>query len=293
MANDVSDSIEALGFEHRDEHVPTARMSFLAAFFLGCWYSIILGAAMSAGVKYLHPETPAAHGVLQSFAWAIGSGIAVILASRLSHTRKLAVGLACTFVSAAVWLGLLYLLRDDVDQAVGETLFGHSISLQSYLLGFACLIMLVGVFCAFLGSTSRNDEEVTAPLFAISGGHWLWLWIAAFGWVSTIPIILYYVWLQIATAIFSLIHPSLWFQVGSGLFFGFLGIVAFFKGIEISLRSVSESSAYGGTIVKRTLMFVVGTVLLVCLVSPFLLNLDISRMKEMPESVGAHPWFIL
>jgi hypothetical protein len=40
-------------------------------------------------------------------------------------------------------------------------------------------------------------------------------------------------------------------------------------------------------------MFLVGTVLLASLVSPFLLNMDIDRMKDMPVSLGAHPWWIL
>ena len=107
------------------------------------------------------------------------------------------------------------------------------------------------------------------------------------------PIVAYYFWLQIATALYSVIHPSLWFQVGSGLFFGFIGIAALFKGIEISLRAVFDKSSYGAVIWKRVAMFLVGTALLASLVSPFLLNLDIDRMKDMATSLGTHHWWVL
>ena len=35
-----------------------ANMHWAAALLFGTWYSIILGSAMSAGFKYLHPDTP-------------------------------------------------------------------------------------------------------------------------------------------------------------------------------------------------------------------------------------------
>ncbi len=273
--------------------VPTAHMHPVTGFCFGVWYSIILASAMSAGVKYLHPQTPSAHGVLQSLAWAIGSGVAIAIASRLSRSQKLAVGIGSSLVSASVWIAFLYFLRDNLDQTTGDTIFGQSLSLKTYFLGFALLILVVGFISAFLGANSRNDEELTAHLLLVPSGHWFWLWIAGFAWVSMFPIIAYYFWLQIATALYSVIHPSLWFQVGSGLLLGFIGIAALFKGIEISLRAVSDRSSYGAVIWKRVAMFLVGTALLASLVSPFLLNLDIDRMKDMATSLGAHPWWVL
>jgi hypothetical protein len=41
------------------------------------------------------------------------------------------------------------------------------------------------------------------------------------------------------------------------------------------------------------LIFLAGTLFLASLVSPFLLNLDINRLKDMPASLGAHPWWVL
>jgi hypothetical protein len=265
----------------------------VTGFFFGVWYSIILASAMSAGVKYLHPQTPSAHGVLQSLAWAIGSGVAIAIASRLSRSQKLAVGIGSSLVSASVWIAFLYFLRDNLDQTTGDTIFGQSLSLKSYFIGFALLILVIGFISAFLGANSRNDEELTAHLLLVPSGHWFWLWVAGFAWVSMFPIVAYYFWLQIATALYSVIHPSLWFQVGSGLFFGFIGIAALFKGIEISLSAVSDKSSYGAVIWKRVAMFLVGTALLASLISPFLLNLDIDKMKDMATSLGAHHWWVL
>lgn len=292
MENDLSVDC-AIDDGYIPTQVPTAHMHFASAFFFGAWYSFILASAMSSGVKYLHPETPAAHGILQSIAWAIGSGIAIAVASRLARSHRLLVGIGSSLVSAFIWGVFLYFLREDLDAAVGERIFDHSLSLQTYLIGFAILILAVGLASAFFGATSRNDEELTAHLLLVPSGHWFWLWIAGFAWVSMFPIVAYYFWLQIATALYSVIHPSLWFQVGSGLFFGFIGIVALFKGIEISLRAVSDRSSYGAVVWKRVAMFLVGTVLLASIVSPFLLNLDIDRMKDMPASLGAHPWWVL
>jgi hypothetical protein len=82
--------------------------------------------------------------------------------------------------------------------------------------------------------------------------------------------------------------------VGSGLFFGFFGIVALFAGVDISFKAVSDRKSYGGVVWKRFLVFLGAGVILAMLVSPILLNIDISRMKEMPSSLGnSHPWWIL
>ena len=150
---------------------------------------------MTAGVKYLHRETPTSHGILESIAWAVGSGIAIALASRLSKTHRLAIGIWSSFVSASVWIALLFFLRVNLDQASGNGFFGHSISLGHYLIGFSLLILIVGFAGSFLGATSRNDEELTSEILLIRSRHWLWLWIAGFGWVSMLPLVAYYIWL--------------------------------------------------------------------------------------------------
>jgi hypothetical protein len=188
---------------------------------------------------------------------------------------------------------LLFFMRGDLHEATGEMVFGHTISLGYYLIGFSLFVLVVGLISSFLGATSSDDEEFTTQLLMVPGHHWLWLWVAAFGWVSILPIVGYYFWLQFATAFYSIIHPTLWFQLGSGLFFGFLGIGALLKGVEVSLKAVSYKNSYGGVVWKRVLVFLAGSLLLASLVAPALLNLDISRMKDMPASLGSHPWWVL
>ncbi len=294
-SDDLEDELSIENNERQEALLahPTAHMHSVAALLFGAWYAIILGSAMTAGVKYLHRETPDAHGLLQSLAWAIGSGIAIALASRLSRSHKLAVGIASTIVSASVWIVFLLVLRDDLNVTTGDSVFGQPLSVKAYIGGLVVLILIVGFISSFLGANSRDDEKLTTQLLLVPSGHWFWLWIAGSAWVSMLPVVAYYFWLQIATMLYSIIHPSLWFQVGSGIFFGFLGIAALLKGIEISLRAVSEKSSYGAAVWKRVSMFLVGTLLLTSIASPFLLNLDINRMKEMPASLGAHPWWVL
>ena len=196
-------------------------------------------------MKYLHRETPASHGIVQSIAWAVGSGIAIALASRLSKTHRLAVGICSSFVSASIWVALLFFLRADLGQAVEGTVFGRSISVGQYLIGFSLLVLIVGVASSLLAATSRNDDELTSQILAIPSRHWLWLWIPALAWVSMLPIAAYFIWLQFGIVLCSIIHPSLFLRLGTGLFFGFLGIAALFMGIAISLSAVSDPRGSG------------------------------------------------
>jgi hypothetical protein len=154
---------------------------------------------------------------------------------------------------------LLFLFRDDLDEAVVEVAFGHSISIGLYLIGFSLLTLTVGFVSSFLGATSREDEELTAQLLVVPSRHWLWLWTAGSLWIGMLPIVAYYIWLQFATAFYSIIHPSLWFQEGTDLFLGSLGIAALFIGIDISLKAVSDKRSYGAVVWKRVLTFLAGS----------------------------------
>lgn len=293
MQDEQSADCQTVRDDYLVDPVATAHMHFAAAFLLGAWYSIVFAVAMSAGVKFLHPGTPLAHGVLQSLAWAIGSGIAIALASRLAKTRRLAVGVSTSCVSASVWIALLFLSRDDLDQSVVEVGFGHSVSMELYLIGFSVLTLLVGLVSSLLGAASRDDDDLTGQLLAVPSRHWFWLWMAGSLWVSMLPIAAYYLWLQFATALYSIIHPFLWFREGTDLFLGFLGITALFIGIEISLKAVSDKKSFGGAVWKRVLVFLAGTLILASVFAPLLLNMDIDRMKDMPASLGSRPWWIL
>jgi len=167
--------------------VAAPRIPFAAGFLFGAWYSVVFASSMSAGVKYLHPESPSAHGILQSFAWALGSGFAIALASRLSKTHRLAVGICSSVITASVWIAFLFLFRDDLQEEVVEVAFGHSVSLAHYLIGFSLLTLIVGFVSSFLGATSNSDEELTTRLLMVPPRHWLWLWIAGSLWVSMFP----------------------------------------------------------------------------------------------------------
>ena len=81
--------------------LPTANMHFTAAFLFGAWYSMVLAGSMSAGVRFLHPETPDSHEIVALFAYALGSGGAIALATHFSKTYRLAVGICVTFASQA------------------------------------------------------------------------------------------------------------------------------------------------------------------------------------------------
>jgi hypothetical protein len=284
---------QTLGDDDPGGSAAASRIPFLASFLFGAWYSIVFASSMSLGVKYLHPESPSAHGILQSFAWALGSGFAIALASRLSKTHRLAVGVCSSFISASVWIAFLFLLRADLEKGIVEVAFGHSVSLKAYLIGFSLLTLIVGFVSSFLGATSNSDEELTTTLLMVPRRHWLWLWIAGCLWVSMFPIVAYYIWLQFATALYSIVHPSLWFLEGTDLVLGSLGVAALFIGIEISVKAVSDKESYGGVVWKRVLVFLAGSLVLASVIAPFLLNIDIDRMKEMPASLGSHPWWVL
>jgi hypothetical protein len=88
MEDEFSADYESDRHDYVVNAVTQAHMPIIGALLFDAWYSVVLASAMSLGVKYLHPETPAAHGILQSIAWALGSGIAIALASRMSKNPQ-------------------------------------------------------------------------------------------------------------------------------------------------------------------------------------------------------------
>jgi hypothetical protein len=86
---------------------------------------------------------------------------------------------------------------------------GFSLSIGTYLIILSALVFIIGLASTFLGAASHNEEELTTMLLLIPSGHWLWLWIAGFGWVSMFPILAYYFRLQVALGIYAFVHPSL------------------------------------------------------------------------------------
>lgn len=274
-------------------HTATAHMHFVAAVLFGVWYSTIFAFATTAGVKDLYRETPGAHGLLESVALALGSGIGIALASRLAKTHRVIVGICLTFIPVSIWIALLFSMHAEFEEATGQSVFGHPLSARQEIMFISSLTLLVGLASTFLGARSGNDDELADQLLMIPSRHWLWLWIAGFAWVYELPHVAYYCWLQVATALYSMIHPSLWFHTGSGLLLGTIGTVALLFGIQISLKAVSDKSSYGGAVWKRVLMFLVGTIILASAVTPFSLNIEIDRLKDIPGSLGAHPWWVL
>jgi len=275
---------------------PAEHLNFVVAFLMGGWYSIVLGAAMSMGFKYLHPDTPDAHAILHTVAWALGSGLGIALATTLAKTHHIFVGIGSTTVSVGVWLALLYAVRRDFDDVVSASIFGFTLSLGTYLIILAALVCVAGLFGAYLGAQARTNEEyqdLRGMLLPIASFHWLWLWLPCMAWLAMVPVVAYYFWLQIAATLYATVHPSLWFQIGFDFFWGFLGLMALVFGILISLRAVSDRHSYGGAVWKRTLVFLAGTLILAGVISPLFLNIDIAQLKGIPASLGAHPWWLL
>ena len=256
-------------------------MHFSAAFLFGAWYSIVFSCAMSFGVKSLNPESPDAHWILQSVAWALGAGFAIALASNVSQTYRLLVGVGSTLVSVAFWIALVFFLRGyfhPPDQLIG---------------GLAALILIVGLAGSYLGASLPRGEGLAGLLLLVHPRHFLWLWVALWFWVSVLPMVGYYFWLQVSTGLFSLIHPSLWFSDAFDLALGYAGIFALLKGVEIALRSLINRTSYGGTVWKRTLMFLFAFFVLTSYVAPKLLDADIGGLKKVPTEFGVRPWWVL
>jgi hypothetical protein len=276
-----------------DDYQAAGQLHFFAAICVGIWYPLVFGAAMSNGTKYLDSGAPEAHGVLQACAWALGSGIGVTLASIVARSHRHLVGICGSLLSAAVWFSFLILSRGILDSSDDVLVFGHAISAKQYLLGFSFLVLFAGLAGYVVARVIPNDDEFVTDLLKVKSVHWLWLWVAAFAWLVMLPTVVYYFWLQIAVALFSIAHPSLWLQAGSDLFFGLLGTAVLLFGIHISLRALTNQIPWGTTLWRRVVLFVLGTFVLAALISPVLLNLDIYRLKDVPASMGVHPWWIL
>ncbi len=150
----------------------------------------------------------------------------------------------------------------------------------------------------YFGAQAVTPNSLSEVVVSVRARHWWWLWIPAFAWVSMIPVVLYYVWLEIITTGYFAFHPWLWFNgswdrdVAFGLMPGFMGIGALVYGIYLSLRSVIPPKD-SETTKRRVTRFLAGTVLLVSIVSPFLLNWGISHLKDMPIVKGSTSWWIL
>ena len=118
-------------------------------------------------------------------------------------------------------------------------------------------------------------------------------------WVCMVPMAGYYLWLEIVTSGYSLVHPSLWFNPawdkdwGFGFVPGIAGIAVLFMGIAISIEAISSRTPEDRSRKGRAAEFFLGTVILVSLVAPFLLNWSIASLKELPMPNGGHAWWIL
>jgi len=276
-----------------DEGGPQAGLNPFFATLLGAWYSFTCAAAMTLGTKYLS-DAPDDHYVLNSVGWVFGAGAGAALGSLLAHKSKVVVGSLSVIPCAAVWLLLLNLGRTRMDPVA----FDWKPSAFAFGVTFLGFNLLCGVVGGVFGAQELTPGGFGESLAEVRLRHWWWLWVPAYAWVSMLPLALYYVWLEFVTTGYLAFHPSLWFH-GSwerdfafGLTPGLLGIGVLAAGIDLSLRSVKPRSR-DETTKGRVARFIGGTVLLVSIVSPLLLNWGISHLKDMPVVKGSTRWWIL
>lgn len=277
----------------KEEREPRGQLNPFSAGGFGAWYCLTCAAAMTVGTKYLS-KTPGSHYIPESVAWVLGAGFGATLAATLARKWKIVAGSLSAIPSAAVWLPFLSLGSEELDTMI----FGWSPSAFYFGVTFIGLNLLCGVVGSIFGAQAVTPNSLSEVVVSVRARHWWWLWIPAFAWVSMIPVVLYYVWLEIITTGYFAFHPWLWFNgswdrdVAFGLMPGFMGIGALVYGIYLSLRSVIPPKD-SETTKRRVTRFLAGTVLLVSIVSPFLLNWGISHLKDMPIVKGSTSWWIL
>jgi hypothetical protein len=115
--------------------------------------------------------------------------------------------------------------------------------------------------------------------------------------VAIVPTALYYVWLEMVSAVYVVVHPSLWLAeawgVGWTTMFGVWGFAALFYGIELSLTNLSPTKSEGRSWGKRFGLFLLGTFVLAGPVANILFRIAIHSLKHLPDGIIINPWWIL
>ena len=265
------------------------------AILVALWYSFTAAAAMSRGFAFLYERGQNDYYLAQNLMWTAGIGIGIALAVSLVRNSHFTVGA----ISSVIMLGLLLslLLLGPSNEVADVSLFGFRPSGNQFLIGIAILTLISGLLGTVAGSALRADESLADPLLGIRHHHWFWLWLALYAWVVILPTGVYYLWLEVISTGYVLIHPSLWFNdawtEGWTLTFGFAGFAAAFYGIDLSIRNVSAKCSSNVRTRKRVLLFLLGTLILAGPVANVLFRIAISSLQHLPDGITANPWWIL
>ena len=265
------------------------------AILVALWYSLTAAGAMSTGFAFLYEGSQNDYYLAQNLMWTAGIGIGIAVAVCLARNAHFIVGATSSVIMSGLLLSLLLLIPNDEMTTV--SLFGYRPSGPQFLVGIAILTLLSGLLGTAAGKALRSDESLASPLLGIRHRHWFWLWLALYAWVAILPTGVYYLWLEVISSGYVLIHPSLWFNdawtEGWTLSFGFAGFGAAFYGINMSIQNVSSTGNSNVRTRKRVLKFLLGTLIMAGPVANILFRVAIHSLKHLPDGITANPWWIL
>jgi hypothetical protein len=267
----------------------------VAAVGMALWYALAAGGAMSTGFAYLYEHSKNDYSLTQNSMWIVGMGIGIALTACLARNSRWTVGAVSASIMSCMLLSLLFFIPSDQPGQVSVLRFTPSAS--NFMVGVAILTLLSGLLGTSLGIAMRADESFANAILGIRHRHWFWLWLPLYAWVAIFPTAIYYVWLEVISTGYVLIHPSLWFDEawteGWTITFGFAGFAALVYGIGLSLDSVSSARSTNVRTRTRVFRFLLGTLVMVGPVANVLFRIAIHSLKHLPDGITANPWWVL
>jgi hypothetical protein len=267
----------------------------IAAVLVAMWYSLTAAGAMSSGFHFLYEHSPNDYFLAQNLMWTVGIGIGIAVAVCLARSSAVLVGGISSLLMAGLLLSLLLLGAGEGESDV--SIWGFRPSPTQFLVAIAALTLLSGLLGTVAGKAMRDDESLAGPILGIRGGHWFWLWLPIYAWVAILPTGIYYLWLEIISSGYVVIHPSLWFDEawteGWTITFGIAGFAALMYGVQISIFNVSAACSSEVRTRKRVLQFLLGTLILAGPVANILFRIAIHSLKHLPDGITTNPWWIL
>jgi len=231
----------------------------------------------------------------QNLMWTVGIGIGIAIAVCLARSSAVLVGGISSLLMSGLLLSLLLLGAGEGESDV--SIWGFRPSPSQFLVAIAALTLMSGLLGTVGGKAMRDDESLAGPILGIRGGHWFWLWLPVYAWVAILPTGIYYLWLEIISSGYVLIHPSLWFDEawteGWTITFGIAGFAALMYGVQISIFNVSAVCSFEVRTRKRVLQFLLGTLILAGPVANILFRIAIHSLKHLPDGITTNPWWIL
>jgi len=274
---------------------PPLGLNPIAAVLVATWYSLTAAGAMSSGFHFLYEHSPNDYFLAQNLMWTVGIGVGIAIAVCLARSSAVLVGGISSLLMSGLLLSLLLLGAGEGESDV--SIWGFRQSPTQFLMAIAALTLLSGLLGTVGGKAMRDDESLAGPILGIRGGHWFWLWLPVYAWVAILPTGIYYLWLEIISSGYVLIHPSLWFDEawteGWTITFGIAGFAALMYGVQISIFNVSAARSSEVRTRKRVLHFLLGTLILAGPVANILFRIAIHSLKHLPDGITANPWWIL